>query len=483
MDKVKVAREVTTVAKPDESAREEMVGDQFDARPIYPDELKAKPSAFRVVINYFRDIFSPLVEGVRSAWSAIEHALGGSHNAANALRNINQGINTPKSIHELAINTHESLKTQAEENKVSITENSVAAVVKADDVALADADEVSFSHYLRVYKADQAKDVATVCPQNFKEGATRHAQKLFDNEVKRCAEFADKPKEYFVAVDDQIKIQASAALLNKKVPHPVPLKFGEMREVARHSVDQFGNFLAWREWKKSGNLPEDGKIDLVAAKEYADSYISKYAKPEFLKNQQVQNELKDAYELFAYFDKNRTDLDVAMVLFSLDEVRKITAQTETVQNLPPPAPPPPRLRANSPPAPPPPRISPNAPPAAPPPRVGASPVPVASAAHLAAEALGLKETDIAQIGSLVMPDIKSSIREKIIYDALPFLDRLQDGRFNPVLAEDAMSMVQYWNNAANNQETLKQLQSLPSFARLDKLLDMKTIMAQMPQKT
>lgn len=332
--------------------------DDFDARPVYLDELEAKPSVFTAVTKFFSDIFRSVAEGFRSAWSAIQHAFGSPDNTAIALRHIKEDVVVPASVQDQTTNTPIYLKTAAKDNTAPITENSVAAVVKTDDVPLVDPDEVSFSLYLKGYNDDQRNNRGTVCPQNFREGATRYARKLYDKEVERCAEYSDKPEQYFLAKDKQVELKAAAALLNKMTPHPEPLKFGQVKQVAGHSVEQFSNFMAWREWKTNGNLPQDGNIDLAAAIEYAKSYIGEHNSQEDLGNKDVQEVLKEAYILIAGYSQYETDITLAMILFSADQAKAALAKPKTEQNLSPPAPPPPRAGAvsASPPAPPPPRV-------------------------------------------------------------------------------------------------------------------------------
>lgn len=451
----------------DEAMRNSMDEDLFDARPIYPDELKAKPSTFRTVINFFRNVFSPLVNGVRSAFMVIQHAFGRPDTTSAALRYIKEAVPVSLPKQETVMSTHASLVEQeAKAGKVEVAEIVASAAPEVDS------DAGDFSQYMRVYKEDQTKGEDTVCPQNFREGAIRQAQKLFDSETTRCAEYADRPKEYNLTKDEQLKLKASAALLKKQVPHPVTLKLGETREVAGNSVEQFGSFLAWREWKKKGTLPENGNIDLAAAKKYAESYIAEHNGREYLENKQVKDVLNEAFLLISSYDKNEENIKFEKILFSINAAKEVgTKKTENKQSLSLPTPPPsPQVKANGPPAP-------------PPPRAEVAPSPSELQAQAAAKMLGLKPTDIAQIGNLVMGKIKSTVREKIIYDALLFLERQQEERFNPYLAKEAINFAQYWNKAKENQETLIQLKNLQSFAMLDQQLDVNKIEAQIPPES
>ena len=420
----------------DQSDEYEINEDLFDPVPVYVDN---NPSAFQMVKKFFRDILGAAADGFSSAWSAIQHAFLGSDNAAAALLHIRQTDTFRASNQPQITSATATLELKSQKNIVSSTENSPVAAVEAVVVPLVDPDEVSFSHYLRGYKADQAKGIETVCPQNFCEGATRHAQNLFDNEVKRCAEFADKPKEYFVAADDQIKIQAAAALLYKKVPHPVPLKFGEIKEVPKHSIDQFANFSAWREWRATGKLPEGEPIDLDAAKKYAESYISEHAKPEYAGNKEVRKVLEEASELVLNFENDETFLLADKITKSLADLKensvepknrkKMSSPPPSNQSLgvgPAPAPPPPRIAANGPPAPhigangpppppPPPRFPANGPSSSQAPLVGAVGIPTAKAVGIGSGALGLKPADIASPVSALpaLPALSSLSAEEV----------------------------------------------------------------------
>ena len=248
-------------------------------------------------------------------------------------------------------------------------------------------------------------------------------------------------------------------------PDDAPLKLEEKKEVAKRPSEPFDHFIYWSQWKYSKKLPEGESIDLDAAKTYANSYITKFNKAEYAGTRVVQKTISAAKDLIQNFES-----DKACIL----EAEKVKPSEKQKVNL---AEPKNSKKMSSPP---PPRILANGPSSSQAPLVGAVRIPTTKAVDIAIGALGLNPADIALIGSLVLPHINSAMQEQIVYDALPFLERLQGDDFDPMLAANALKLAQYWNDAKGNPTTLSQLQTLPSFAILDKLSDLKTTMWQIP---
>ena len=339
--------------------------DPFDARPLYPDETKVQPSTFRAIIDFFRNVFSPIVEGARHALQAIRQAFGHTDQAAQALRNIRQAPAAPTSLppsphlaaQELQSELSAAAQIASEEShgvagasQVSPSQVSPSQVSPSNHAATPSKTDASdFAVYLADYKQDRLNgaESKTIVNQNFREGARRHAQALFDAESLRCKGFAENPKTYSLAPDKQWEINAAAALLGKPKPHPQAQKFGENKEVSSWSPDQFSAFRSWDAWRKEPSKYVE--FELQDALDYAHAYIAQHNTAESNANPAYKQELAAAFNLIADQDSYTRQLERAsgmqLAQDILADLADFSAKENPLPTSPPPPAPPPRVGA------------------------------------------------------------------------------------------------------------------------------------------
>lgn len=362
----------------------------FDARPLYPDETKVQPSTFRAIINFFRNVFSPIVEGARHALQAIRQAFGHTDQTAQALRNIRQApaapAGLPPSPHSVSPELQSELSAAAqiasEESHGAVSASQLSpSQVSPNQASPSDraatpskTDASDFAAYLADYKQDRLNraESKTLVNQNFREGAVRHAQALFDAESLRCKAFAENPKTYFLAPDKKWEIKAAAELLGKPIPHPQAQKFGEKKEVSSWSPDQFSAFRSWDAWRKEPSKYVE--FELQDALDYAHAYIADHNTAESNANPAYKQELDAAAELIAHQDRYARQLELASGMQLAQDILADLADFSAKENPLPTSPPPPAL----------------------PPRVGAKPRPVETST-LPLDILSLEALSDAQL--------------------------------------------------------------------------------------
>ncbi len=195
---------------------------------------------------------------------------------------------------------------------------------------VASPDEEDFRHYLSSWREQMRQKGGqpdkVLCPQNFVDGARRFASRLLDLEQQRRAAMEANNKDYWLAPDDQERLEAAAALFLSDEDAATRTRANEVLEagpVQPVSSNQALSFHAWRDWKRNPDkLPVREDFSFDAALAYAQLQIQTHASSALLKdNQELRALLGDATELIANQHLYDVRLEEAWLLASLDDLR------------------------------------------------------------------------------------------------------------------------------------------------------------------
>ncbi len=354
--------------------------DQFDERPDNGDidgALYEKPSFLNRVGKWFNHVgiqfkafFDGLGEGITSAWTAVKRAFGSEDQAQQAVRNINHPITAE------AGKTFQSRESLVSTNRLDITssidpsqsalvpiatdpeavlegassEASLQALQNATEAAAPSestnpdttlqtsqsttvatpihsptsasvelADEFAFDLFVAEFKEArrEGREFSGAGRQQFEDAAKRHAQKLYDTEVKRLNDLGDQPGDYALGADQALAIEVASALLHKPLPHQKLLDLTGQASVPPYSQKDEECFNAWVEWHLTKILPGGKAIDLEGAVRYAIEFIAKNASDAVsAKRPDISRRLEQAYELIQNRKLDATQMD-AQVMRSL----------------------------------------------------------------------------------------------------------------------------------------------------------------------
>lgn len=282
-----------------------------------------------------------------------------------------------------AIAEHENKTRAAAEKEAFVKSTDLPATIEPSN---SDPGREAFDAYIRFCKREKKQPGTIDCPQNFREGAERHAV-IFLEMVSERKKAAQDTGQFWLSTEDQIKLHAAIGLAKNSDDMSVK-RIGKamvLGPIPTHSPQQLRSFMAWKDWwQVAGPLPEDADFSFDAAVAYANDFLAKYASKTEAKDPVLKEQLTAAIELIAKKDQHRRDYDasrsLAEISRDIDGLRKRSKTPANPQDnpalantpsesKPPPAPPPPRVQ-RSPQAP---TMSPvaavGAPPASPPPRV------------------------------------------------------------------------------------------------------------------
>ncbi len=354
--------------------------DQFDERPDNGDidgALYEKPSFLNRVGKWFNDVgiqfkafFDGLGEGITSAWTAVKRAFGSEDQAQQAVRNINHPITaeagkTFQSRESLVSTNRSDITSSIDRSQSALvpTATDTAAVLEGassdaslqalqnatDAAALSESthpdtsfqtlqsatvatpihspttasvelnDEFAFDLFVDEFKQArrEGREFSGAGRQQFEDAAKRHAQKLYDTEVKRLNDLGDQPGDYVLGADQALAIEVASALLHKPLPHQKLLDLTGQASVPPYSQKDEECFNAWVEWHLTKILPGGKAIDLEGAVRYAIACIAKNTSDqERVKLPEVSRRLEQAYELIQNRKLDATQMD-AQVMRSL----------------------------------------------------------------------------------------------------------------------------------------------------------------------
>lgn len=221
------------------------------------------------------------------------------------------------------------------EKTAKAAEASKHAFVQGADLVpqspVASPDEQAFGHYLSAWRQQRHQRGKVICPQNFVDGARRFASDLLDLEQQRRATMEANNKDYWLAPDDQERLEAAAALMKSDEDAATRARAKEVIDagpVQPVSIEQALSFHAWRDWKRHPDkLPVRDKFSLDAAIAFAQLQIQMHASDDSLKdNHELRDLLGDASELIANQRLYDGRLEEAWLLASLADLREFDQQ-------------------------------------------------------------------------------------------------------------------------------------------------------------
>lgn len=332
--------------------------DRFDDRPLDPEKSRG-------LLDRLRDWMASAFE---SAAVRVREALG-----MNKLPSIRDGVafddvkvSPPFNVRQVPRSEYpqemqDGIAKLEADKAAEAAEASKQAFVQGADLVppapVVSPDEEDFRHYLSSWREQMRQKGGqpdkVLCPQNFVDGARRFASSLLDLEQQRRAAMEANDKDYWLAPDDQERLEAAAALFISddnaaaRTRAKEVLAAGPVQSV---SSDQALSFHAWRDWKRNPDkLPVRENFSLDAAVAYARLQIQTHASGAQLKdNQELRALLGDATELIANQHLYDVRLQEAWLLASLEDLRasdepqpseQKPASVKASASPPPPAPP------------------------------------------------------------------------------------------------------------------------------------------------
>jgi len=286
----------------------------FDDRPDDSDidgALYHKPSMLKQIGMWFRDVgaqftafFVGLGEGIASAWTTVKRAFGSEDQAQQAVRHIQQPIDTAAPIS----------KSQA----------TAAPVQHVTHTPVELTDEDAFALFVDEFKQArrEEREFSGAGRQQFEDAAKRHAQKLLDAELARLNTLGDRFADYALGTDQALAIEVASALLHHPLPHQKLLDLTGQTSVPSYSQQDMECFDAWLEWRETKILTGGKAIDLDQAARYANEFIKKNANdPERAKSPEISRRLAQAYDLITHKARDEAEMNVKVALISVEEAR------------------------------------------------------------------------------------------------------------------------------------------------------------------
>ena len=286
----------------------------FDDRPDDSDidgALYHKPSMLKQIGMWFRDVgaqftafFVGLGEGIASAWTAVKRAFGSEDQAQQAVRHIQQPIDTPAPIS----------KSQA----------TAAPVHHVTQTPVEFTDEDAFALFVDEFKQArrEEREFSGAGRQQFEDAAKRHAQKLLDAELARLNSLGDRFADYALGTDQALAIEVASDLLHHPLPHQKLLDLTGQTSVPSYSQQDMECFDAWLEWRETKILTGGKAIDLDQAVRYANEFIKKNANdPERAKSPEISRRLAQAYDLITHQARDEAEMNVKVALISVEEAK------------------------------------------------------------------------------------------------------------------------------------------------------------------
>lgn len=286
----------------------------FDERPDDSDidgALYHKPSVLKKIGVWFRDVgaqftafFVGLGEGIASAWTTVKRAFGSEDQAQQAVRHIQQPIDTAAP----------ASKSQA----------TAAPVHYATHTPVELTDEDAFALFVDEFKQArrEEREFSGAGRQQFEDAAKRHAQKLLDAELARLNTLGDRFADYALGTDQALAIEVASALLHHPLPHQKLLDLTGQTSVPSYSQPDMECFDAWLEWRETKILTGGKAIDLDQAVRYANEFIKKNANdPERAKSPEISRRLAQAYDLITHKARDEAEMNVKVALMSVEEAR------------------------------------------------------------------------------------------------------------------------------------------------------------------
>jgi len=285
-----------------------------DDRPDDSDidgALYHKPSMLKQIGMWFRDVgaqftafFVGLGEGIASAWTTVKRAFGSEDQAQQAVRHIQQPIDTAAPIS----------KSQA----------TAAPVQHVTHTPVELTDEDAFALFVDEFKQArrEERELSGAGRQQFEDAAKRHAQKLLDAELARLNTLGDRFADYALGTDQALAIEVASALLHHPLPHQKLLDLTGQTSVPSYSQQDMECFDAWLEWRETKILTGGKAIDLDQAARYANEFIKKNANdPERAKSPEISRRLAQAYDLITHKARDEAEMNVKVALISVEEAR------------------------------------------------------------------------------------------------------------------------------------------------------------------
>jgi len=305
--------------------------DRFDDRPLDPEKSPG-------LLDRLRDWMASAFE---SAAVRVREALG-----MNKVPSIRDGaafddvkVSAPFNVRQVPRSEYpkeiqDGIAKLEADKAAEAAEASKQAFVQGADLVppapVVSPDEEDFRHYLSSWREQMRQKGGqpdkVLCPQNFVDGARRFASSLLDLEQQRRAAMEANDKDYWLAPDDQERLEAAAALFISDDDAAARTRAKEVLAagpVQTVSSDQALSFHAWRDWKRHPDkLPVRENFSLDAAVAYAQRQIQAHAAGAQLKdNQELRTLVGDATELIANQHLYEVRLDEAWLLASLDDLR------------------------------------------------------------------------------------------------------------------------------------------------------------------
>lgn len=305
--------------------------DRFDDRPLDPEKSPG-------LLDRLRDWMASAFE---SAAMRVREALG-----MNKVPSIRDGaafddikVSAPFNVRQVPRSEYpqemqDGIAKLEADKAAEAAEASKQAFVQGADLVppapVVSPDEEDFRHYLSSWREQMRQKGGqpdkVLCPQNFVDGARRFASSLLDLEQQRRAAMEANNKDYWLAPDDQERLEAAAALFISDDNAPARNRAKEVLAagpVQSVSSDQALSFHAWRDWKRNPDkLPVRENFSFEAAVAYAQLQIQTHASGAQLKdNQELRALLGDATELIANQNLYEVRLDEAWLLASLEDLR------------------------------------------------------------------------------------------------------------------------------------------------------------------
>ncbi len=335
-----------------------------------------------------------------------------------------------------------------------------------------EADERAFKWWVNEYNKNGER---AFCQNNFEPGAKVVAQQVYDSEVRRCNEFANKPDSFWRSAESGERLAAAAALLKKAIPMPDGMNI--QVKVPTYSPEQKASFIAFNAWKSGGMSPIDREIDLKSALDYAEDFVKAHNTLPDALNKDTKASLDLAFDLINGYNSyllkltaqtgaqaSRNLLASVKATQNEDLARSTLAPVEP-RNAEPPPPPPPRRRDLSPPPPPPPRRV-NAQVSAPRDTIRAT------AADVTEFPSEIKSLDLLFLRDSFSPgELRQIIRSTRAY----FRAVAHSEAIDAIHRAGAMTLAGLWKMAKEDKEKIATMKNLPDFEILDQLLQVEKI--------
>lgn len=198
------------------------------------------------------------------------------------------------------------------------------------------ADEQAFGHYMTAWRQQRHQAGRVICPQNFVDGARRFAADLLDLQRQRRLTMENN---YWLAPDDQMRVEAATALLlsdQDAATRALAREVTDAGPTQKNSIEQALSFYAWREWKRHPDkVPAREGFSLDAALAFAQLQVQTFASGDLLKdNHELRDLLADATDLIANQRRYDDQLDAAWMLASLAALREFDKQQDSARNNP-----------------------------------------------------------------------------------------------------------------------------------------------------